>query len=119
MTNSMSAGTIEAPSLEMYDGKKVVVKQSPWDDVTFKSDLPHIARKLVLTKGRLEMHSRNLGTDESAKRFLTDDEVENLFLNENGVAILDKTESGWEQEEVASPESKPPLPVRYANPGNE
>jgi hypothetical protein len=67
------------------------------------------------------MHSRNLGTDESAKRFLTEDEVENLFLNEDGVAILDKTENGWEREEVASShESKPrPLPVRYANPGNK
>jgi hypothetical protein len=93
MTNTMTVGTIEAPSLETYNGKKVVVKQSPWDDVTFKSDLPHIVRKLVLVKGQLEMHSKNLGTEESAKRILTSDEVESLYLNESGVAILDKTDS--------------------------
>ena len=89
MTNTM---TVEAPSLETYNGKKVVVKQSPWDDVTFKADLPHIVRKLVLVKGELEMHSCNLGTEESAKRILTSDEVESLYVNESGVAILDRTE---------------------------
>jgi hypothetical protein len=87
----MSAGMIEAPSLQIFDGKKVVVKQSPWDDKTFKSDLPHIVRKLVLNKGRLEMISRNLGTEESARCFLTENEIENLSLNDNGVAILDRT----------------------------
>ena len=93
MTNTMTIGTIEAPLLETYNGKKVVVKQSPWDDITFKADLPHIARKLVVVKGELEMHSRNLGTEESAKRILTPDEVESLYLNDAGVAILDKTDS--------------------------
>jgi len=91
MTNTMTVGTIEAPSLDAYNGKKVVVKQSPWDDITFKSDLPHIVRKLVLVKGQLEMQSKNLGTEESARRILTNDEVESLYLNESGVAILDKT----------------------------
>ena len=91
MTNTMTVGTIEAPSLEAYNGKKVVVKQSPWDDITFKSDLPHIVRKLVLVKGQLEMHSKNLGTEEAAKRTLTTDEVESLYINDAGVAILDKT----------------------------
>ena len=60
--------------------------------MTFKSDLPHIVRKLVLVKGALEMHSKNLGTEESAKRMLTPDEVESLYLNESGVVILDKTD---------------------------
>lgn len=92
MTNTMNVGTIEAPSLETFNGKKVVVKQAPWDDITFKSDLPHIVRRLVLVKGELEMHSRNLGTEESARCILSADEVESLYLNETGVAILDRTE---------------------------
>ncbi len=67
------------------------MKQSPWDDVTFKADLPHIMRELKFFKGELEMHSHNIGTGEFARRVLTADEVDSLYLNENGVAILDKT----------------------------
>ena len=91
MTSSADVQTLEPHLLEMYDGKKVVVRQAPWDDVTFASDLPHITRELFSLRGRLEMHSRNLGTGEFVKRPLTDDEVDCLHLDESGTAILDKT----------------------------
>ena len=93
MTNTMNVGTIEAPSLDAFDGKKVVVKIAPWDDITFKADLPHIMRELKFFKGELEMHSHNTGTGEFVRRMLTPDEIDSLYLNESGVVILDKTDS--------------------------
>ena len=92
MTGESDASVVERPALDAFDKKKVVVKQFPWDDKTFPSDLPHIMRQLLWFKGRLEMHSHNLGTGEFEKRSLTNDELDCLYLDdERGLAVLDKT----------------------------